>query len=63
MEALLAHGFEPFQTGLSAHERKQVTSAQEPLDYGIGTVFVLDPGGNVVEFIQRNRGIFARLPA
>ncbi len=63
VEALLAHGFKPFQSGLSANERKDIASAQEPLDFGIGTVFVLDPGGNVVEFIQRDRGIFAKLPA
>ena len=63
VDALLAHGHKPFQNGLTADDRTDIVSPGQALDYGIGTVFVLDPGGNVIEFIQRDRGIFAKLPA
>ena len=34
-----------------------VTSSNDPLDFGIGTLFVDDPDGNAVEFLQPGRGI------
>ncbi len=60
--ALLEAGLKPFQTELDFSKRHEVTSAEDPLDFGIGTVFVFDPAGNVVEFIQRDRGVFAKIP-
>jgi catechol 2,3-dioxygenase-like lactoylglutathione lyase family enzyme len=30
----------------------------DPLDFGTGTLFVRDPDGNLVEFLQMRRGIF-----
>ena len=60
---LLETGCKPFQTELDFSKRRDVTSADQPLDFGIGTVFVIDPAGNVVEFIQRDRGVFATTPA
>ena len=66
LQALAAHlleqGCKPFQTELDFTKRKDVTSADQSLDFGIGTVFVIDPAGNVVEFIERDRGIFAKIP-
>ena len=59
---LLEKGCRPFQTELDFSKRRDVTSADQPLDFGIGTVFVIDPAGNVVEFIQRDHGIFAKTP-
>ena len=59
---LLEQGCKLFQTELDFSKRQDVTSADQPLDFGIGTVFVINPAGNVVEFIQRDRGIFATIP-
>ena len=61
VERLLAGGFHPFQCGLHANDRKDITAPDDPLDFGIGTLFVFDPGGNVVEFVQSDRGIFATI--
>ena len=60
---LLETGLKPFQTEIDFSKRQDVTAADQPLEFGIGTVFVLDPAGNVVEFIQRDRGIFAKIPS
>jgi len=60
---LLDKGYRPFQSELDASKRKDITSADDPLDFGIGTVFVIDPAGNVVEFVQRDFGIFAKIKA
>jgi len=37
---------------------KPIDSPEAPLDFGIGTLFVYDPDGNLVEFIQLGSGIF-----
>ena len=63
MARLLDKGYRPFQSELDASKRKDITSAADPLDFGIGTVFVIDPAGNVVEFVQRDFGIFAKIKA
>ena len=55
---LLEFGLKPFQAGLDPSERRDLASS-EVLNFGIGTVFVIDPSGNVVEFMQRDFGIFA----
>lgn len=56
---LLAHGLAPFQATADQKHHRAITSADDPLDFGIGTVFVQDPDGNVVEFIEHGRGVFA----
>jgi len=30
----------------------------DPLDFGTGTLFVRDPDGNLLEFLQMGRGFF-----
>lgn len=57
---LLAHGCKPFQSDVTQQDHRPITSPDQALDFGIGTVFVLDPDGNVVEFIEKGRGIFAQ---
>ena len=46
----------------SARGRCQtLTDASRPLTFrAIGTVFVTDPEGNIVEFMQADRGVFAK---
>lgn len=56
---LLAHGLAPFQATADQQQHRRITSPDDALDFGIGTVFVQDPDGNVVEFIEHGRGVFA----
>lgn len=39
--------------------RRELTNASD-LNFGIGTVFITDPEGNVIEFMQADRGVFAK---
>ncbi|HEY0438525.1 MAG TPA: VOC family protein [Xanthobacteraceae bacterium] len=55
---LLAHGLRPFQATADQKQHRDLTSPDDALDFGIGTVFVEDPDGNVVEFVQHGRGVF-----
>jgi len=62
---LLLHGFKPFQAELykpggGKPGRRNITDTSD-LTYGIGTTFVEDPDGNIVEFIDPSRGIFAEV--
>ena len=62
---MLRHGCKPFQAelykpGVGKPGRRSLTDASD-LSYGIGTVFVEDPDGNIVEFIDPSRGIFAEV--
>ena len=54
---LLETGLKPYQATVDQKSFKAVASADQPLDFGIGTVFVRDPDDNVIEFVQRGRGI------
>ncbi len=54
---LLEAGLKPYQATVDQKSFKAVASADQPLDFGIGTVFVRDPDDNVIEFVQRGRGI------
>jgi catechol 2,3-dioxygenase-like lactoylglutathione lyase family enzyme len=56
---LLRHGLKPYQSDVTQHHHREIKSDQDSLDFGIGTVFVVDPDGNVIEFMQKGRGIFA----
>ena len=60
LEKLLGAGLKPFQSSLSG-ERRDIVSIDQPLDFGIGTIFLRDSDGTVVEFVERGRGIFAIL--
>ena len=54
---LLAHGLHPYQLNVDQSGRHDIETAEDPLDFGLGTVFVEDPDGNTLEFLQRDRGI------
>jgi catechol 2,3-dioxygenase-like lactoylglutathione lyase family enzyme len=58
LRALLAHGLVVSQIGFDG-TRRPVTSPDDPLDFGIGTLFVNDPDGNLIEFLQLGHGVFA----
>jgi catechol 2,3-dioxygenase-like lactoylglutathione lyase family enzyme len=55
---LLEHGCVPFQSNVEQSEHRPISSSDQPLDFGIGTVFVRDPDGNLIEFVEKDRGIF-----
>ncbi|HKU94235.1 MAG TPA: VOC family protein [Vineibacter sp.] len=55
---LLDCGCTPFQIDFAGNVHT-VTLTTDPLDFGIGTLFVRDPDGNLVEFLQLGHGLFA----
>ena len=57
---LLNHRCEPFQSDVLQSEHRPITSPGQPLDFGLGTVFVRDPDGNLIEFVEQGRGIFGK---
>lgn len=62
LRTLLAGGVRVTQADLAGGERA-VTSADEPLDFGVGSLFVTDPDGNRIEFLQLGHGLFTPTPA
>lgn len=60
VDGLLSAGLKPFQSDITAKERKELTDSKD-LSFGIGTVFVWDPDNNLVEFVDKRRGIFAQV--
>ena len=58
---LLLHGLAHYQVTVDQTGRRPIASAGDPLDFGIGTLFVEDPDGNTVEFLQAGRGILAEV--
>ncbi|MFI8793691.1 VOC family protein [Streptomyces sp. NPDC055105] len=59
---ILATGRQPYQTDLE-HNRHTVTSTDDPLDFGIATLFIEDPEGNTLEFVQFGHGWLFTSPA
>ena len=57
-DRLLEAGLQPYQQAMDWGIR-EITSPSDTLDWGIGTLFVDDPDGNTIEFVQAQRGIFA----
>ena len=57
LHLLLDHGLRVFQTGFDGVE-EEITSREDPLEFGIGSIFVRDPDGNLIEFLQLGHGIF-----
>jgi hypothetical protein len=55
---LLEHGLQPLQIDFAGRTR-QIMAPGEPLDFGTGTLFVRNPDGNLVEFLQMGRGFFS----
>ncbi|WP_178130490.1 VOC family protein [Reyranella sp. CPCC 100927] len=58
LASLLDCGCTPFQIDFAGNTHA-VTQPLDPLDFGIGTLFVRDPDGNLVEFLQLGHGLFA----
>ena len=58
---LLSASLEPYQVDIQMH-KKLLTDPNDDLSYGTGTVFVSDPDGNLFEFVQVGRGLFADEP-
>lgn len=54
---LLDAGRQPFQLDFELNA-VYITDPDADLDFGIGTLFVLDDDGHAVEFVQAQRGIF-----
>jgi catechol 2,3-dioxygenase-like lactoylglutathione lyase family enzyme len=54
---LLDAGRQPFQLDFGWDPR-YITDPDADLDWGLGTLFVLDNDGHAVEFVQARRGIF-----
>jgi catechol 2,3-dioxygenase-like lactoylglutathione lyase family enzyme len=57
LRILLEDGWKPFQMDFEGEERR-VERAEDPLDFGIGTLFVYDLDGNLLEFLEEGRGLF-----
>jgi catechol 2,3-dioxygenase-like lactoylglutathione lyase family enzyme len=57
-DRLLAAGLRPYQQAFDWSIR-EIESREDVLDWGLGTLFVDDPDGNTIEFVQAQRGIFA----
>jgi transposase len=49
---------DPWQASLDGQVHHIVDPA-DPLDFGIGSLFIVDPENNVIEFVQKNKGLFA----
>lgn len=58
---LLHAGLAPFQLDFEGNEMP-VDDPASPLEFGVGTLFVRDPDGNLIELIQLGRGIFKDEP-
>ncbi len=56
--ALLKEGLRPFQMDFHGNT-SDVTGIDNDLSFGIGTLFVRDPDGNLVEFVRLGKGIFS----
>jgi catechol 2,3-dioxygenase-like lactoylglutathione lyase family enzyme len=54
---LLANGVRVFQADFQGGEQ-EVTAPDDPIDFGVGTLFVRDPDGNLIEFLQLGHGLF-----
>ncbi len=57
LRVLLAGGLRVRQIEFGGGER-EVVSAEDSLDFGVGSLFVHDPDGNLIEFLQLGHGIF-----
>ena len=55
---LLKRGLKPFQMDFKG-ATNGINGETDPLNFGTETIFVYDPDGNLVEFIQLGRGIFS----
>jgi catechol 2,3-dioxygenase-like lactoylglutathione lyase family enzyme len=60
LKTLIDSRLNPFQMDFEGNI-KQVVSRDDDLEFGIGTLFVEDPDGNLVEFLQMGKGKFKEI--
>ncbi|MDG3002225.1 VOC family protein [Paludisphaera mucosa] len=58
LRLLLNEGIRVSQFDFDGRER-DVAAPDDPLDFGVGSLFVRDPDGNTIEFLQLGHGLFA----
>jgi catechol 2,3-dioxygenase-like lactoylglutathione lyase family enzyme len=57
LRVLLEAGLKVEQVSFSG-EAREIISPDDPMDHGVGTLFVNDPDGNLIEFLQSGHGLF-----
>ncbi len=57
---LLDQRLGPYQASLDGDVHR-ITDSADPLDFGIGSVFIADPENNTVEFLEKGEGLFATI--
>jgi catechol 2,3-dioxygenase-like lactoylglutathione lyase family enzyme len=57
LKLALHHDLKPFQMDFEGKE-KPVSAVDDPLTFGLGSLFVRDPDGNLIEFLQIGHGVF-----
>lgn len=61
LHGLLAHLLDrdltPWQASLDGQVH-HVRDPADPLDFGLGSLFITDPENNVIEFLQKDKGLF-----
>jgi catechol 2,3-dioxygenase-like lactoylglutathione lyase family enzyme len=57
LRLLLDHELRVVQFDFQGNE-KEIASRDDALDFGTGSLFVQDPDGNTIEFLQLGHGIF-----
>lgn len=57
LRALLAAGMRVMTIAFNDGER-EITSVDDPLNFGVGTLLVRDPDENLIEFLQVGQGLF-----
>ncbi len=55
---LLRARHKPFQMDARMAEHP-LTETSDPLTFGTGTIFVRDPDGNLIEFLEMGKGLFS----
>ena len=55
---LLEFNLKPYQMDFNGNVQ-DITTPEDGLLFGIGTIFVTDPDGNLIEFIELGKGVFS----
>jgi catechol 2,3-dioxygenase-like lactoylglutathione lyase family enzyme len=57
---LLGEHLEPWRARLDGQVHR-VVDPDDPLEFGLGSLFIVDPENNVIEFVQSDKGFFATI--
>jgi catechol 2,3-dioxygenase-like lactoylglutathione lyase family enzyme len=60
LDHLLDEHLEPWQASLDGQVHR-VVDPDDPLEFGLGSLFIVDPENNVIEFVQKDKGFFAAI--